>query len=347
MRYLKILNIIDIPWASALADYAIAQSKALKEAGHEIIFAAPDGSFSAKAARENGFKLIEFPDRKKILSPLKIISLSHFCSKEKIDIINAHTGRALTAASAIGVFSPGIKIVRTKADAKKPSSRIFSHNLSMIICGSAYIKEMYNKQAGKQTKLMVIYRGAEKISKTPLPQSPPYRIGMIARLDPVKGHTDFIKAAILILEKRKDCVFLIAGQEENISWSELKKLIPPEFEKNFSYLGRVSDPYSFTSSCHFGVISSLASEAVSRAALEWLSSSRALISSSAGSLPEFVNQDFLYRPGDWKTLAQKMENMLQGEKFREEGTSNLNKTESFFSAKKFSMDTTEAFSMLV
>ncbi|GAB4032692.1 MAG: hypothetical protein Fur0012_11490 [Elusimicrobiota bacterium] len=347
MKYLKILNIIDIPWASALADYAIAQAKALKEAGHEIIFAAPVGSFSATAAKKNGFKLIDFPDRKKILSPLKIISLSYLCSKEKIDIINAHTGRALSAASAISVFTTGVKIVRTKADAKKPSSRFFSRNLSLIICGSAYIREMYGKQAEKTTKLKVIYKGAEKISRTPFQPAPPYRIGIIGRLDPVKGHADFIKAAILLLEKRKDCFFLIAGQEENISWGELKKLIPAEFEKNFSYLGRVSDPYSFTSSCHFGVISSLASEAVSRAALEWLSSSRALISSSAGSLPEFVNQDFLYRPGDWKTLAKKMENILQAEKFREEGINNLNKTEKFFSAKKFSMDTAEAFSMLV
>ncbi len=347
MKQLKILNIIDIPWASALADYALSQAIALKKAGHKVYFAAPLGSFSYIESQKNGFEVIEFPDRKKTLSPLKVLSLSSFCAKKEIDILNAHTGRAMTAAGVIRVFRPGLKLVRTKSDAKKPAKRIFPSNLSMIICGSIYIKKMYIEAGEKTEKLRVIYRSAERLAQIPLPSAPPYKIGILGRLDPVKGHRDFIKAAISLLKKRKDCIFLIAGQEENISFSELKKLIPQKFEKNFSYLGRIKEPYSFTGACHIGVISSLNSEAVSRAALEWISSSRALISSSVGSLPEFVDADFLYKTGDCVELAKKIEYILQGERFKKVGMNNLNRAKRLFSSEKFLSETIDAFSGLI
>jgi glycosyltransferase involved in cell wall biosynthesis len=341
-KRLKILNLIDIPWSSAVADYALAQCEVLSKKGHEIYFGASKESFSFKAAKEKGYKVMPFSDRKKILTPIDIFSLVSFCKKEKIDIINAHTGRALTAAAAAKVFCPFLKTVRIKADAKTPSVNLISKSVSLIICGSKHIEKMYSQKA-PNLPLKTIYKGEKEIKQSPLPISPPFKIGLLGRLDPVKGHSVLIKAGIYILEKGKDCLFYFAGKEENIQWKKLEDLIPSKFKSKFSYLGKTENPRSFIESCHIGVIPSLSSEAVSRAALEWISAGRPLICSNTGSLGEYVSEKFLFRPGDYEELSSKLEELLSKNEIEKTALENFNKATNLFSFEKFSQDTEKAF----
>lgn len=344
MKYLKILNIIDIPWSSAAADYALSQSKALSNCGHKIFFAAPKNSFSFKSAQLCGYKTIHFSDRKKILMPQDIFSLSTFCRKEKIDIINAHTGRTMTAAAAVKVFTPSTITVRTKADAKKPSVGFISKSASLIICGSRHIEKMYSDRS-YGLNLKTIYKGFSDLKKSPLSPAPPYKIGLLGRLDPVKGHSILIDAAVKLLKKGKECLFYFAGEEANIRWNDLKKLIPSQYADKFKYLGKVNDPYAFTQSCHIGVIPSIASEAVSRAALEWISSARALICSDVGSLPEYTQ--LIFKNSNSPDLADKTEKILDFEKIKKISQENYEKAQKEFSFIKFKEETEKAFLGLV
>ncbi len=341
-KRLKILNLIDIPWASAAADYAMTQSAVMAQKGHIIYFGASKESFSFKAAQKAGYGLFNFPDRKKTLSPVDIFSLVSFCKKEGIDIINSHTGRAMSAAAAAKVFMPKIKTVRTKSDAKTPSVNLISKSVSLIICGSKHIENMYRQKSSK-LPLKTIYKGCGEIRLAVLPPAPPFKAGLLGRLDPVKGHSIMIKAAISLLEKGKDCVFFFAGNEANIKWKELEEIIPSKFKSKFIYLGKTENPGSFIESCHIGVIPSLSSEAVSRAALEWISAGRPLVCSTAGSLGEYVPENFLFKPGKYLDLASKLEKLLDKNELEKAAKENFKTASELFSIERFAIETEKAF----
>lgn len=339
-KQLKILNLIDIPWYSGLTEYAIIQSEALKKYTHNIYFCIPkiNPKFNELSLK---FKTIEISNRKKILGFSEIIRILKFIKQNDIEILNAHTGRMQTLAYIISLIKPTIKIIRTKSDAQNIKNSITYSKVKTVICGSKYIENMYiSKKIKSQVK--TIYLSYHSVEPQKLPNKP-YKITIIGRLDPVKGHNNFIKAAINLLKKRKDIKFIIAGKEANIKWNELKTQIPTEFEKYFNYLGYVNDVYELMGQSHIGIISSISSEAVSRVAIEWMNSARMIISSDVGCLPEIIDKDFIYPHNDWSLLASKINENLDMEKIANIGNKNKERFIKLFSFDRFAKLTSEAF----
>lgn len=339
-KQLKILNLIDIPWYSALTDYAFAQAKVLSEKGHKIYFGSDRNSLLWQKANEDGYQTIEITDRKKIITPFLIHKLIKFIKKENIDIINAHTGRTQTLAYIISHVIPKIKIIRMKSDAKKIKKSFTYSKISGIICGSKYLLNMYSNF---KIKKEVIYKSINPPEYIPPSKDKPYKIGILGRLDPVKGHIYFIKSGIMLLENNYDCNFLIAGKEANLKWEQLKKLIPLKYQNKFFYLGNVNNIFKFIKNCHIGVISSVSSEAVSRAAVEWMACGRLLITTDVGSLPEYVDKKFTVKPENEHELYKKIRENLSFDNIISEGLKNLEKIKKEFSFENFRNKTLDFF----
>jgi glycosyltransferase involved in cell wall biosynthesis len=66
-------------------------------------------------------------------------------------------------------------------------------------------------------------------------------IGYIARFDPMKDHSTFLKAASRLLGERDDVHFILAGR--NIEWGnrEIFERVPAAFSLNFHFLGERDD----------------------------------------------------------------------------------------------------------
>ena len=82
-----------------------------------------------------------------------IIKLIKFIKREDINILNIHTGKTQTIAYLISLLCPYIKIVRTKADAKKATESFTYSRVRLIICGSKHIEGMFYKI--KQKKVTI------------------------------------------------------------------------------------------------------------------------------------------------------------------------------------------------
>src|SRR5207237_208829 len=112
----------------------------------------------------------------------------------------------------------------------------------------------------------------------------------LGRLDPVKGHEDFMVAASETLRSVPQARFLAAGtgsssrMEHLQEWAKKRKI-----DGSLQYLGYVDDAERFIARCRVGVVASLESEAVSRAALEWLSQGRPVIATRVGCLPDMID----------------------------------------------------------
>jgi D-inositol-3-phosphate glycosyltransferase len=79
------------------------------------------------------------------------------------------------------------------------------------------------------------------------------------------------------------------------------------------FLGRVDDMPSFYARGTIGVVTSLGSEAVSRAAAEMLASGLPVLAAATNGLPDLVidgRTGLLHPPGDWEILAAQARHLL-------------------------------------
>jgi glycosyltransferase involved in cell wall biosynthesis len=299
-RQLRILSAIDIPWNSALAAYALDQARALRERGHRVVIAAPETSFSYRQAQLEGFPVFAVSDRKSLLSPLLALALRRYLKREGVEIFCAHTGRMQTLGA---LCLPGLplRLVRTKADASRSSAGLSLRPVSAIIAASGAIKAAF--AGAPPEKIKVVPQSIDLPAYVP-PPAEGFRVGLLGRLDPVKGHDVFLKAAREVLEKFPQARFVCAGKDSNLTRGELVDLAERlEIKDSVEFVGHTADPIAFINSCHAGVISSVGSEAVSRALLEWMACGRPAAAAAVGGIPEMLPPAWLFTPGDHGALA--------------------------------------------
>ena len=140
---------------------------------------------------------------------------------------------------------------------------------------------------------------------------PPF-VGMIARLDPVKGHGVLIDAAQILKPEIPGLKFTCAGEGRLLEG--LRRSLPARgLSDTVHFLGRVAEKWSFLSACRLGVVASTGSEAVSRAALEWMAAGRPLVAARVGGLVDLVDDGvtgLLVPPGDAAALARALRSLL-------------------------------------
>ena len=108
--------------------------------------------------------------------------------------------------------------------------------------------------------------------------------------------------------------FLAAGTGRPERVEALKaKLAPLSLSASFEFLGFVQDVAAFLTRCRVGVVASTGSEAVSRAALEWMAAGRPVVASSVGGLPDLVEEGvtgLLVQPDSPHALAAALRRFL-------------------------------------
>lgn len=132
-------------------------------------------------------------------------------------------------------------------------------------------------------------------------------VGIIARLDVVKDHETFIKAANKVLEKRKDIIFLIAGDGKDEE--RLKNMVKDmKIEDYVHFLGYVKDQYSFFNAIDINVLTSI-SESFPYVILEGARLKKPVISTNVGGIGHLIedgHNGYLIDVKDSEALAEKI-----------------------------------------
>lgn len=144
--------------------------------------------------------------------------------------------------------------------------------------------------------------------------------GIVGRLSPVKGHKDFIQAAGYILKKIPNVIFIICGEDAQISLGELKEMvINMSIEQNFRFLGKVRDIREIISLFDVGVISSVGSETICRVPLEYMSLGKPVVGTRVNAIPEVIENGvngFLVEAGDIQRMAEAIVELLENDQKR-------------------------------
>ncbi|MGB9609259.1 MAG: glycosyltransferase family 4 protein [Minisyncoccia bacterium] len=193
-----------------------------------------------------------------------------------------------------------------------------------IICVSKAVSNAWQKAGVSSKKLTVIYNGIDLEKFKPLPQND-YEylknelnlkdkyplIGMIAGMDPRKGHKYFIYAANQIKKSFPKAGFLIAGSlnfPEHQRYFENLELLVKEFdlEKSLFFLDERKDIPQIINLCDLMIVPS-ETEAGPFVVLEIQACAKSLIASNVGGIPEYLENGksgFLVPVGDSKQIAE-------------------------------------------
>ncbi|UPT75978.1 MAG: glycosyltransferase family 4 protein [Elusimicrobiota bacterium] len=308
---MNILHLEDEPWDSGIAHYALTLAAEQARRGHRVEFWGRVDSPVLDEARRLGLRvrgwqggaagLLTWPRQRAVAGEFQP------------RVINAHTGASHSLALALA-FNRPCAVVRTRGDARAPRATALtrfaaSRTDAFIAANAALAKAL--KAAFPAAKVARVEQGIDgPPHPTFLPPGP--LVGMIARFDKVKGHETLLDAAALLKAKVPGLKVRCAGEgrlRERLSW----QLKPTGLDRVVEFPGRVADKWAFMAAARVGAIPSLGSEAVSRAALEWMALGRPVVASAVGGLPDLVEDGvtgILVPPKDADALAEALASLL-------------------------------------
>jgi glycosyltransferase involved in cell wall biosynthesis len=241
--------------------------------------------------------------------------------------------------------------VRTRADARSPRPRpgqgwLLRRTAGLIVANRAILRGL--EGAPLPAARAVIHQGIA-LNGEFAPGPPPARAiaGLLGRLDPVKGHRVLLEAAALAAPKAPGLRIRIAGADANLRRTDLEAQARAlGVDGIVAFEGRAPSAGDFVRGCSFGLIPSLGSEAVSRAALEWMAAGRCVAASRVGALPELIEDGvtgLLVPPADPAALAEALVRLAANPLAGRLGDSARRRVEERFGLERFVAATLELY----
>jgi glycosyltransferase involved in cell wall biosynthesis len=254
MRILQICSARELGGGEKhLADLA----NGLVQRGHDVHAAvAPSSPLVAELSCVPGENIVELPMRNSlnIASGLRVARLVR---QHEIEIIHAHVARDYPLA-ALAARRAGARLVLTR-HVLFPLNRI--HRLTLrrtariIAVSQAVAEGLRAQKIFDADKIVCIHNGIDiarfekareaRVNHPDKRSDKKLRVGMIGHLAPIKGQTDFIRAAAIVCSGRADVEFVIAGEDKDRRGKnrlELEKLIDElNLNQRVSLVGWVDD----------------------------------------------------------------------------------------------------------
>lgn len=294
-----------------------------------------EGEFT-KAARNAGIDLTVLAQKSRAdMSPIK--SLKDIAASKNCRIIHCHGARAnfMGARLKKKLADPKYKFITTMhsdylLDFKGNFFKnIVYTNLNYLslrhfdyyVGVSEYFRDMLIERGFPAEKIFYVYNGIDFESgssvtltkeqfcakhKLPFDENFTY-VGILARIDRVKGHEYFIRAACEALKKNDGLRFVLAGNGEDF---EMIKSLASELgiaDKVF-FLGFIKEKFNFLNAIDINVLTSL-SESFPFTLLEGALLKKATISSDVGGIKKLIidgNTGLLFESKNYAQLAEKI-----------------------------------------
>ena len=180
----------------------------------------------------------------------------------------------------------------------------------------------------------------------------PKIVGMVAGFSVRKDYETYLRAAMRILEKRNDVIFLAVGDGSTLE--RCKKIVKPEFRERVEFLGRRKNVEAIVNTFDIGVLVTnhdIHAEGISNSILEYMALGKPALATEGGGTSEIVihgKTGFLIPPKDAVSLAQKIEFLLNNPaKAKSLGTSGKERVKREFSLEKMTDRTFELYQQCI
>jgi len=330
-KNLNILHLINVRWFNASAEYAVTVSRELQKRGNRITIACKKDIPAVKSAIESGLQV----DTSLTFQPLHYFSdlnkLKEICKKIKPDIIHAHHADTHALAMGVKFFLKSIFVVRTRVDIRAPKRNFFNRYIHqntdlLIVPGKLLKHKVINSTGVPEERVRIIYGGLDTTkfkndtilgrdfrSQHNIPFDVPV-VGIVARLDPVKGHIFFIQIARELKKIFNKIQFVVTGKEAEYSINYLKVMAEKAGLKNhIIYTGFVDNVVKAINAFDICVLPSLGSEAHPRVLFEYMACGKPVVASRVGIVGEIIEDGmdgFVCKTGDVGSFVERIKFLL-------------------------------------
>jgi glycosyltransferase involved in cell wall biosynthesis len=214
---MNILHMVDVPWDSGLAHYALTLASGQQARGHNVWVSTIPGQKPWAKAQRLGVPAVPLATWK------SLPNLRRFLIENKIELMNAHTGKTHSLA-VMAALTLKVAIIRTRSDAravrKSFGSGFLFRRTSRVIAAADYVRQDFIRTLGLPSdRVVTIGQGVDTdlYHSAPLPEPP--ILGIVARLDPVKGHRYLLEALAMLRPQDAVIRLKVIGQSDNIKES--------------------------------------------------------------------------------------------------------------------------------
>ena len=325
-RPLRIVQVANVRWFNATAWYALFLSRILADRGHEVtVLGLPDTESFARAEAMGlapcGLSPFSLNTRNPLYVPGMVSSLSAFLHEKKPDIVNCHRGESFVFFAMLKKLGHTFKLVRTRGDQRPPKGGPANRFLHNSLCDALIATNSRTRQAMASTLgiadsgIHCILGGVDRqlfcrdeMARQALRQSwgvgdRDFVVGLLGRFDPVKGHTSLMQAMGIVRQSHPLARLFLVGVPAAHTVEHMANLAREYGLDDTIVTGHCPDMAACISSMDLGVVASLGSEAIARAALEIMSCGVPLVGSTVGVMPDLLPAHALYSPGDSGALA--------------------------------------------
>lgn len=322
------------------AAHCIDLYKCLEENGHNVVIICRKGYAVEEYARKYDLKYYSLSlkgnfngidDFRDFLKLRKIIK------ELNIEILHCHRGKDhwLSAVTSLTLKNRPF-IIRTRHVVTPVKNHIFNKWLyksaTDFIIGVSHqaLLSFGNIYPIIESKSKVIYSSVDTEQFAPKNRSEIIRrelgaaspdtqlIGIVARLQRVKGQRYFIQAAKEVLAEFTNAKFLIIGKGNTDKLRRMAEELG--IEDAISFIGFRNDINQVIASLDIGVIASIGSEGSSRIAFEYMASGVPVVATKVGGIPEIIEDGktgLLIEPRDYKQISRAVLHILKDPSFRE------------------------------
>jgi lipopolysaccharide heptosyltransferase II len=205
-------------------------ARALVLNGHKAVVVSGGGPFEKKLAA-SGARHYTFPVGKK--NPFVMIycyfRLKQIIRKENIDIVHGRSRIPALIGYLAARRERRIFITTAHGQYKRHLiSRVMGWGKVVIVASETMARHMHENFGVVRDKMVMIPRGVD-LNSFPFispskKEARPFRIGMICRFTPLKGHLDFLKAASYVLRKVPELEVVLMGDRVSARPEYIKKL---------------------------------------------------------------------------------------------------------------------------
>lgn len=336
----------------------------LRELGHRAALVAhPAGALLERASE--GLELIPLAPRSE-MDFSAAWRLSRVIRQLRPDIVHAHDSHAVAmAASALSMAAPTPcppLVMSRRVDfhmRKNALSRWKYNQVARYICASDAIRRILVADGIPEDRTRVVHDGVElvRLDAAPetsvheafwLPHGAPVVVN-VAALVPHKGQRHLVEAAAMVVRQLPDARFVIFGEGE-LRESLEKQIKGHQLEKHVLLAGFRADVLSLCKSADLFVMSSI-TEGLGSAALDAMACRKAVVSTTAGGLPEAVIDGVtgvLVPPRDDEALADAVVRLLGDDALRTRyGEAGRQRVEEHFSAERMVAGVVQVYASLL
>ncbi|MDP2912013.1 MAG: GT4 family glycosyltransferase PelF, partial [Candidatus Omnitrophota bacterium] len=286
-------------------------SKELIKRGHKVIVVSGGGKLVNNLIEMN-VKHIELPVHKK--SPFTIVDsikkLEAIIKEERVDIVHSRS-RVPNIIAFFAARHTGAKFITTAHGyySNHFISRVTGWAKFVIVASSVIGRHMIEDFGVPHERVKLIPRGVDldkfKFNMPDSSSKSEYRIGVIGRVTPIKGHGFFLQAiarVVRLFPKVKVVIVGDAPKDKPGYIEKLKALAKQlEIEKFVEFLGAQYDIPKIMSRLDLLVLPSIGQEAFGRVIIEAGASGVPVIATRIGGATEIIEDGqtgILVRPGD-------------------------------------------------